>query len=119
MGRDKIAEARLDGMEYALRKIKENGIEAFEKEYSMRNRYGISYNATGVEERKYRLHATWCILVMMLYTLHDRFGFGHKRCCDVMEMFNERITDVANGIVGWTEIAEQMEKELGFKVRMS
>lgn len=116
MGRDKIAEARLDGMEYALRKIKENGIEAFEKEYRMRNQYGIAFHSPKAEEAEYRLHAVRCLMTMMLYTLHDRYGFGKERCAEVMRLFNARIADVAEGFVGWTEIAEQMEKEMDIKV---
>ena len=116
MGIDKIAAARLDGMDYALRKIKSDGIDAFEDEMRMRNRNGISFPATKKEEKTYQHYATKCILTMMLYCLHDVYGFGAKRCQDVMTVFNARCGAIVRGLVSWSEIADELQTELGFEV---
>ena len=43
---NKEAIARLDGMDYALRRIREKGIEDFEREMKWRNENGISLPLT-------------------------------------------------------------------------
>ena len=73
----------MEGMLFALKIAKEQGIEALEKDIRMRGILKLDLWARKDEvEELHRTLAHNCytsIMVTLMYTLHDTFGFGKKR----------------------------------------
>ena len=74
---------RMQGVIYALKIVKEGGIEALEKEIRMRN---VTMAPFGCQEKQInQLYGAFSkniyvnMLSAMSWTLHDSFGFGKKR----------------------------------------
>lgn len=74
---------RMQGMVYALKIANEGGIEALEKEIRMRNFLCAPIGCPEKEVRKLYQNFSQNIYVnmlsVMLWTLHDSFGFGKSR----------------------------------------
>ena len=74
---------RMQGVVYALKIVKEGGVEALEKEIRMRNFLCAPIGCPEKEIRKLYQNFSQNIYVnmlsVMLWTLHDSFGFGKKR----------------------------------------
>ena len=74
---------RMQGMVYALKIAKEGSIEALEKEMRMRNFLCAPIGCPEKEVRKLYQNFSQNIYVnmlsVMLWTLHDSFGFGKSR----------------------------------------
>lgn len=84
---------RMQGMVYALKIVKESGVEALEKEMRMRNFLCAPIGCPEKEVRK--LYHTFSqniyvnMLSTMMWTLHDTFGFGKKRLEQLKDAFNK------------------------------
>lgn len=118
MGRgEKEMMARIGGMEYALRTIKEKGIEEFEKELRWRNRYGVSVPISreeiGLASSAIKWMATDTFRVLSIATLRDEFDFGQKRIQRFVTRFDSKAKDLQDDLVTWDEYVEQLKKELG------
>lgn len=112
---EKEAQIRIDGMEYALRRIKEIGIEEFEKELKWRGNvhFGLQLNPRELLETADSIIVESRVAAMLV--LHDEFDFGRKR----IERFNSRFNDKMEGLnksyVTWGEYLQIMHDELGIK----
>ena len=120
MGRDKTAEARLGGMDYALRQIKENGVEAFEKELVWRNRNNIDLpisekdlirSSDGIRKSTLRF-----VLTMVIAILHDEYDFGTEECNRFRNRFNLRVNCMNDQMVTLDDYADMIKDELDIDV---
>lgn len=82
-----------EGLIYALKIVKEDGIEALEKEIKMRSVLKIDLWARKGEVEKLEMELAHNLYNSMLstlfFTLHDTFGFGKKRLEQCWEAFNK------------------------------
>ena len=106
----KDEQLRREGMSYALRVAKENGIEGLENELHRRNASEVPLRITKAQMQQYsesvKENVVNHILLLSLVTLRDEFEFGAKR----LKQFQERFTDKASCIAGdWTTWEEQVK----------
>lgn len=90
---DREYQSRMEGMLYALKIAKEEGIDALEKEIRMRGilKLDIWSPKDYIETIQIRVSENvYCsMLATMLFTIHDLFGFGKKRLNQLKEGFNK------------------------------
>lgn len=113
---------RTDGMEYALRIAKEQGIEALEKEVKARKWSGISLRVTQKEideasmAIKHRCLDTLTIVGVL--TLHDEFGFGFKRIQRYLQRFTTKAECLLEDYATWEDYQNIIKDELGFDLEL-
>ena len=109
--------ARFSGAEWMVRYIKENGLEAAEKELEQR---GIRHLPLGVnksdlqkfsEREKRNTIAT--VIMMSAMVLRDEFGFGRDRMNKFIHRFNEKTACLVEGYVFWKDMQETIKEETG------
>lgn len=106
----KDEQLRREGMSYALRVTKEDGVEGLENELHRRNASEVPLRITKAQMQQYsesvKENVVNHILLLSLVTLRDEFEFGAKR----LKQFQERFTDKASCIAGdWTTWEEQVK----------
>lgn len=80
---DAQSQARMDGMAYALRIAKKEGVEGLDKELKRRGITGLglpaSHKEIDHELDKIKMQVLDTVLAMSCLVLRDEFGFGEKR----------------------------------------
>lgn len=113
---------RTDGMEYALRIVKEKGIEALEKEVKVRTWSGISLRITAEEineaSEKIKHMVLDTMTIMTVLTLHDEFGFGRKRIQQFLDRFTLKAECILEDYATWQDYQGIIRKELGFDLNL-
>lgn len=115
----KDEQLRREGMSYALRVAKENGVEGLENELHRRNASEVPLRITKAQMQQYsesvKENVVNHILLLSLVTLRDEFEFGAKR----LKQFQERFTDKASCIAGdwttWEERVKVLAEEVGIE----
>lgn len=93
--RDKEFEARMQGMIYALNKVREEGIEGLERDMKKRNLLKLPLNVTEKKMHEYfgiiskNLYNN--ALTSVAYTLHNDYGFGMKRISEFKKAFDKNV----------------------------
>lgn len=109
------AQTRIDGMTYAVRRIKEIGMEEFEKELAWRGNINLGLQLNPKELLTIADSIIVESRVTAMLVLHDEFDFGRKR----IERFNSRFNDKMEGLnksyVTWGDYLQIMQDELGIK----
>lgn len=97
---DKLFQARMEGMLFAHKIVKEKGLEALTKEIKMRNILKLDLWARkGEIEEAHNNIATNCyqtVMVTMLYTLCDTFGFGKGRLHKFKNAFDKHTENIVD-----------------------
>jgi hypothetical protein len=112
--------ARLDGMAYALKRIKDEGVEAFERELKMRGRHDPAIPVSpqdlldGSERIKNMTLDT--VLTLAVAVLHDEFDFGHKRIKRFCDRYNKKIGCLADGLVSWDDYVDTIKEEIDIAI---
>lgn len=113
--------AKFEGMDFALRVVKEKGIEGLEKEIEWRRGSKVGPIRLTREEInqandaiKIRCHDT--IMALAVLTLRDEFDFGEVRAKRFMERFNSKTDFLLSGEVTWDDITEVLLEELNIKL---
>ena len=118
----KEAIARLDGMDYALRRIREKGIEDFEREMRWRNENGISLPLTQqtINEGSWKIKARTIdtTLCMAMLVLHDEFGFGKAKLERFRERFNLKTACMGDDMVSWGDFRKILKDECGIEMEI-
>lgn len=113
----KEEQARREGMVYSLRVAKERGIEGLEKDLKMRNAtkmpLAVDKKATDEVIDMLAENCRRTVLLLMAYTVHDKFGFGKKRLNDLMDAFEENTQYLFEGYLNWNDLIEIMKDECG------
>lgn len=95
---DTTYQARMDGMNYALRVAEEDGVEALRKEIEFRNEnfVPLEINRRGLQEIYGMLagRIIQTMLTMMLATLRDTNRFGEKRLKEFKVAFDKKCKEV-------------------------
>ena len=113
-------QARFEGMDYALRIAKKDGVEGLEQEIKKRGIAGISINMSHKELEK----ATENMRNMMFDTfmcftlgiLHDEFGIGPERAQRFIDKFLEGVDLMDQGVITWQQIIDNTYDVLGKKM---
>lgn len=107
------------GMLRAYKLVKEDGIEALEKELQFRNVTRINGPMlakeidVGIDQIKRLTFET--IQAMAAGVLYSEFGFGKKRIERFVEAFGDATDGLADGIVTWSDICCNIEDLTGFR----
>lgn len=119
---DMMSRYRIDGMEYALRIAEEKGVEGLREEVRRRNRSGICVPISQKEldafTEKIKDKVFHTVLLMVIATLRDRFGFGGKRCQRFIDSFHAKVDCIAEGYASWEDYTETMEEEMGIRIEI-
>lgn len=114
--------ARMEGMAYALRIAKKDGIEELERELKKRGITGISLNCSHkeletatVNMRNMMFDTFMCFSIGIL---HDCFGFGPTRARKFQQKFLEGSELLADGTLSWEKIIESTEDALKMKLQI-
>ena len=111
---------RSAGMLLALQIVKEGGIEALEKEIRFRNVSGINLQVTAKELNKatelIKAQTIKTVVLLAISVLHDRFGFGPKRCKEFFKWFDIRAENIISDIVTWDDWSRTVKEELGIDI---
>lgn len=119
----KMEAARRDGMAYALKIAKEQGIEGLEKELYFRN---ITHAPIGMEKEtidaftercKRAIFSSMTCLVLMI--LRDEWGFGKIRGDRFMEQFNNKAECLFRDFARWEDFRETIKEEMGIDVNLN
>jgi len=107
------------GMLRAYQLVKEDGVEALEKELKFRNITKINGPMLakeldgGIDQIKRLTYET--IMAMAVGVLYSEFGFGKKRIERFKEAFESATDGLADGIVTWADICFNLEDLTGFR----
>lgn len=100
MKRDKAHEWRMEGMGYALKIAKEQGVEGLAKDLRNRRVTGIHLAMNQKDMDRLFSYVNENVYVNMiccvLWTLHERFGYGKKRLQDFKEAYDKTVDDVTS-----------------------
>lgn len=92
---NKEFEARMQGMIYAYNIAKKGGIYALEKDLRCRNFLKAPMKFSSKELHEFYQEVTSNLynnmLTGVLYTLHDKYGFGQKRLNEFLKAFNYNV----------------------------
>lgn len=117
---DQYNRGRLDGLNLAMRIIKQGGIEALEKEISFRGRTGINLGLELKETDKAMIGIKEClyetVLCQTLFVLHDEFDFGTTRMKRFLKRFNFKTVCMACGLVTWADMVDEIRKKWDIKL---
>lgn len=118
----KEAIARLDGMDYALRRIREKGIEDFERELVWRNqtKIGMTIRPQEINEASWMIKARTMdtVLCMAMLVLHDEFGFGKAKLERFRERFNLKTSCMGDDMVSWGDFRQILKDECGIEMEI-
>ncbi len=119
---EEYMKGRTEGMEFALRLVKDKGIEELEKEIKFRNRTGISLNVTRQElnaaSGKIKEMTLDTFTILGVAALHDAFGFGEKRCQRFMDKMREGAEYLMNDLATWEDYIGAIKEELGMNLKI-
>ena len=119
---DKEEQARREGMAYALKVAKEKGIEGLEEEIKFRgiSKVPIAVSRAAMEEGLTNIKSQTIDSVCLLsaVTLHDEFGFGHKRLQQFIDRFNLKAECLMDGYTNWIENLTILEQECAIRLNI-
>ena len=122
MSRDKINDARMAGMLYALKIVQEKGVEGLKEEIKFRSYTKISIAVDRREADKTIDRIKNCtidtIKILAIMTLKDEFGFGNKRIQQFMNRFDFKTECLVDGYTTWQEQIETIKKENNIKLEI-
>ena len=119
---DREAMARLDGMDYAVRRIEAIGMDEFKKELHNRNQSGMSLPLDNKQiQKELQKHQSAVLefsLVLALATLHDEFGFGEKRAKKFRDLYMTGVDYINQGYAYMDEYKQGIKEQLGIEVKL-
>ena len=112
---DAKMEGRTEGLELALRIVREGGAEALEREMKHRRVTGIKVPVDHREmdkaAQKIKEQILDTVLAMSIMVLRDEFGFGKKRLDQFKARFSLKTECMNDGLVTWADILEAIRDE--------
>ena len=111
---------REDGLLMALEIVKNEGVEALEKEIEFRNITGIR---TALAKKdinratiKIKEQTVDTVKILSVATLHDEFGFGTQRCDRFIKRFNKKAECIMHDMASWNDYIKMIKEELGIEL---
>lgn len=119
MGKSKDEQARREGMAYALRIAKENGIDALEADLRWRNvgdiPVGLEKAVVDDFQERVKYNTVDTIKILACVTLRDEFGFGKDRLKRFAERFMLKTECLADDYTNWQEQIDILREECGLE----
>ena len=113
-------EYRNQGLAYALKIVKDGGIEALEKEIEIRNISGVSLNVPrkDLEEAtiKMRIRATKVAIAISLITLREEFCFSKMQAKKFKDTFDSKVDSILSDEDALDEYIKRIEDELNIEL---
>lgn len=113
---------REDGLQLALRIVKEKGNEGLEEEIRFRNITGIhtllDKKSLDTATKKIKEMTVDTFTVLSVATLRDEFDFGKKRCERFINRMNLKAECLLDDMVTWQDFIDNIEEEMGIKLRI-
>ena len=113
---NKDTRLRLEGAQWALDHVKEDGLEKTVKEFDRRGTWLIPLRISNAEEQAFIKRVNHnvidTVLVMSLITLHDEFGFEKEELDRFKQRFNLKSESMADDPdVKWHDIIDVLKEE--------
>ena len=112
--------ARREGMAYALKLAKEQGIDALEKDLKMRNAINLplrcSQHDLEVFSENVKSNILYHIKVLVMVTLHDEFDFGNQRLQRFFKRFDSKAECLVGDYTNWDEQVQILAEECGITI---
>ena len=119
---DSYMQGRTEGMEFALRLVKDKDIEELEKDIKFRQRTGISLNVTRQElnaaSNKIKEMTLDTYSILSVACLCDLWGFGKKRCQLFMDKMSEGAQYLVDDLATWDDYRQAIQERLGFEIKI-
>ena len=119
---DKESMARISGMEYAVRRIRETSLEEFEKElrWRNRNRIGMTITPQEISEASNAIKAQTydTIRIMTLMLLLDKFDFTVEQVEAFNDAWNFRVECLTDNYVEWDDYKQALKDEYGIETEI-
>ena len=119
---DKESMARISGMEYAVRRIKDIGLDEFEKElrWRNRNRIGMTISPQEISEASNAIKAQTydTIRIMTLMLLLDKFDFTVEQAEAFNDAWNFRVECLTDNYVEWDDYKQALKDEYGIETEI-
>lgn len=114
-----LNDARLQGMSYALKQIKEIGVDGFEDELKWRCsiKIGINIKPQELMEAAHRIQSKLdkTMRAMAIITLRDEFDFGKKRLQRFVDRWNLKAECIMEQYASWDDYVSIVEEVMGEK----
>lgn len=112
---------REDGLDLALRIVRQGGLEALEKECRFRNITGI-HTSLAVKDldkasEKIKEVIADCYVVLSLAVLHDVFQFGEVRCQRFRNGLDKAADYINDGLAEWIDYVNSIKEEMGIELK--
>lgn len=113
---------REDGLDLALRIVRQGGIEALEKEVRFRNITGV-HTSLAVKDldkasEQIKVMTLDTFTILSIAVLHDYFGFGQIRCQRYMDGMDKGAEYLTNDLATWPDYIESIKEQLGMKLEI-
>lgn len=112
---------REDGLDLALRIVRQGGLEALEKECRFRNITGI-HTSLAVKDldkasEKIKEVIADCYVVLSLAVLHDVFQFREVRCQRFRNGLDKAADYINDGLAEWVDYVNSIKEEMGIELK--
>ena len=115
--------ARFSGANWLLDFAKEHGLEEAEKELERRGikNMPLKLNNSDVDVfvNTERENIYKCLLINTIATLYDEFDFEEEQCNLFIERWNTKVACVADDIIRWQDLRQQVFEDLGIWIPLS
>lgn len=113
-------EGRNQGMVFALKLVKEGGIEALENEVAARNISGLSMTMSQKEVEKnvrmMQFRSTTMSMAIAFITLLDEFGMSNYQVKRFKDTFDKKVDEIIAKDGDTTELVERIYNELDIRI---
>ena len=113
---------RADGLDLALRIVRDGGLEALEKEIKFRGVSGVHTSLASKDldkaSQKIKERTLDTVTVLAVAVLHDKFNFGQLRCKRFIEGMEFGTEYLMKDIATWDDYRNSIEEELGIPLKI-
>lgn len=113
---------REDGLDLALRIVRQGGMEALEKEVKFRNITGVhtSLAVKDLDKASEQIKAMTLdtFTILSVAVLHDYFGFGQIRCQRYMDCMDKGAEYLTNDLATWPDYIASIKEQLGIELEI-
>ena len=119
---EEYTRGRMDGLDLALRIVKEGGVEALEEEIAFRGKTGIHLGAMKREREKavetIKQRVLDFFMVLTIAALHDVYGFGKVRSKRVIDKIEEGAMLITNDMATWEDYINAIKETTGMNIEI-